>query len=592
MFYKTNPYPLLLATLLVFITSCEPEIDRPAPAYEEARGEADFSVYVALGNSLTAGYANNALYREAQLNSYPAIIAQKIAYVTPNFEFNQPLMPEGNGVGFTGGVALGRLILNSVSPLDLSPTPPSEGWQAKLEGPVYNLGVPGATVADLIRPGLGSSQGNPYFYRFASSEGTTVVQDAVSLNPTFFTLWIGNNDVLGHALSGGYFVDQNNQLAGSIITPVEEFRESYQQVINQLTASNPNITGAIANIPSVSNSPFFNTVPWNALELDATQAAELNAGFEAELRNQIIYQVVLEGARRRIIRGTAEQPGLARQVVYQQAYEQAISQGASQEEATASAKQFVESEEGLAVIEALETSLIETFQPEQVHELVEQQLSSQAVREQINENFLAAYQADQSGQLEVAIGEEGAARVETTQTAQLTQLRSLNYFPEFREGPNGFVVMSEHSPTGIRQLTQNGKILFSAALEGVLSGDRLAQYNYVLPDRYALDADEIQLIESHINSYNTIIAEIAESNSFALVDMNTFFDQVVEGYSEDGTNFSATYITGNTFSLDGLHLTQKGNALVAKRFIETINAYYNSALPEPNLRNYPAVALP
>lgn len=592
MLHKTIPYPLLLILLIFFIISCEPEIERPAPAYEEARGDADFSVYVALGNSLSAGYADNALYREAQENSFPAVIARKIEYINPDLVFNQALMPKGNGVGFSSGVPLGRLVLNSVSPLELSATPPSEGWQAKVEGPVHNLAVPGATVSDLTRPGLGSTQGNPFFYRFASSEGTTVLQDAIALNPTFFTLWIGNNDILGHALSGGYFVDENNQLAGDAPTPVEEFQESYQQIIDQLTASNANISGAIANLPYVSQIPYFNTVPWNALALDAAQAAQLNAGFEAELRKQVIYQVVEEGARRRIITGTPEQEGLAQRVIYQQAYQQAISQGASPEEAETSASQFVESDQGQAEILALQTNLIENRQPEEVHDLVEQQLNSEPVQDQVNQNFQAALQADQAGQLEVALGEEGAARVEASQTAQLSLLRDLNFFPEFREGPNGFLVGSEHSPTGFRQLTKNEKVLFSAALEGLLSAERLTQFDYILPDRYALDTDEIQLIQTHIDAYNSIIKTIAESNSLALVDMNTFFNQVVAGYTEDGTNFSATYITGNTFSLDGVHLSQKGYALVAERFIETINAYFNSEIPEPNLRNYPAVALP
>ena len=42
-------------------------------------GSANFSKYVALGNSITAGYADNALYREGQDNSYPSILAHQFA---------------------------------------------------------------------------------------------------------------------------------------------------------------------------------------------------------------------------------------------------------------------------------------------------------------------------------------------------------------------------------------------------------------------------------------------------------------------------------------------------------------------------------
>ncbi|HYE80337.1 MAG TPA: G-D-S-L family lipolytic protein, partial [bacterium] len=68
----------LLVGSLGMLASCEPELDGGPVA---SRGSADFTRYVAVGNSLTAGFGDNGLYREGQLNSYPNILAQQFARV-------------------------------------------------------------------------------------------------------------------------------------------------------------------------------------------------------------------------------------------------------------------------------------------------------------------------------------------------------------------------------------------------------------------------------------------------------------------------------------------------------------------------------
>ena len=59
-------YIWLLAVLLGF-TACSDDDsssdDVPGPLPELTAGDANFSTYVSLGNSLTAGFADNALYR-------------------------------------------------------------------------------------------------------------------------------------------------------------------------------------------------------------------------------------------------------------------------------------------------------------------------------------------------------------------------------------------------------------------------------------------------------------------------------------------------------------------------------------------------
>ena len=56
-------------------------------------------------------------------------------------------------------------------------------------------------MVDIADPSFAT---NPYYARFATAPGTsTVLGDALAVNPTFFTFWLGNNDILGYAAGGG-----------------------------------------------------------------------------------------------------------------------------------------------------------------------------------------------------------------------------------------------------------------------------------------------------------------------------------------------------------------------------------------------------
>src|SRR5690606_22536074 len=57
---------------------------------------ADFTTYVALGNSLTAGYADGTLSRSGQSHSYPAILAEQFR-MAGGGDFKQPLLPGDAG---------------------------------------------------------------------------------------------------------------------------------------------------------------------------------------------------------------------------------------------------------------------------------------------------------------------------------------------------------------------------------------------------------------------------------------------------------------------------------------------------------------
>lgn len=271
---------IYLAVLSAVFAGCQPEFDNEVSNASYSAGEADFSSYVAIGNSLTAGYMDGTVFKSGQQNSYPSILAQQFALVGGG-AFTQPSYEDD--VNNTGGLLLGgtpitstRLIINASigGPQALAGMPTIE--VSNLQATAYNnMGVPGAKSFHLLAAGYGNVQGvatgqaNPYFVRHATSPTATVLGDAMSKNPTFFTNWIGSNDVLAFATSGGVGVDQTGNMnpatyGANDITDPNVFASVYSTIVNTLT-TNPTTKGVCATIPNITSIPFFTTVPYNPL---------------------------------------------------------------------------------------------------------------------------------------------------------------------------------------------------------------------------------------------------------------------------------------------------------------------------------------
>ncbi|UJH91453.1 G-D-S-L family lipolytic protein [Antarcticibacterium sp. 1MA-6-2] len=288
---KIYNYKWLLLLLVGVVTGCSSDDDSGTIIVEPGEytsGSADFSHYVALGNSLTAGLTDGTLFLAGQQNSLPNILAEQFE-LTGGGEFTQPLINDNIGGLLLGGNVIQepRLFFNGSGPQRLTATPTTE-ITSTLSGPFNNMGVPGAKSFHLLAPGYGNvagvatGQSNPYFVRFASSPATTVLADAVAQDPTFFSLWIGNNDVLSYATSGGVGVDQTGNFDPSTygsndITDPNVFAQVYSTLLDALTANGAD--GVVANIPNVTSLPYFTTVPRKPVPLDATTAAALNNGY-------------------------------------------------------------------------------------------------------------------------------------------------------------------------------------------------------------------------------------------------------------------------------------------------------------------------
>lgn len=267
----------LLLVSLTFMACNNDESDAPAEV-PVVPGSAVFTKYVALGDSFAAGYSDNALFIKGQTNSYPNILAQQFA-AAGGGAFAQPLANDNIGGLLLGGNVIAGtrfyFIGETQTPTPVSGKPTTEVTN-HLTGTFGNLGVPGAKSFHLLAAGYGNVAGvasgasNPYFARFASSPSTTVLADAVAQNPTFFSLFIGGNDVLAYATSGGTGKDQTGNTnpatyGGSDITDPTVFASVFNNLVTGLTAKGAK--GVVANLPYITALPYFTTVPYNPLTL-------------------------------------------------------------------------------------------------------------------------------------------------------------------------------------------------------------------------------------------------------------------------------------------------------------------------------------
>ncbi|WP_019946472.1 SGNH/GDSL hydrolase family protein [Hymenobacter aerophilus] len=477
LFRKTAP---MLALLGLGLSACQPDLEKD---FEPSSGTADFTTYVAVGNSLTSGFSDGGLYLEGQQNSFPSILAQQFAKAGGG-EFQQPLFPDN---GFNGGGYLKITGFNNGSPT-IGPETANlaiVGLGADGKTPLLsrydgtgnqNLGVPGIRVADVLTPGYGLNNPlgfNQYFERLlpASSPSTYLqyVQERVAtLKPTFFTNWLGNNDVLGYASSGG---------TAAPLTEVGEFTTKYDQVLDALTTSGAK--GLVVTIPNVSNVPLFTTVP--------------TAGVIAQ------------------VQGTPIPPELVPVI----GASLGLPAGAPLPEGTRFGLYIKTSDAKKPIREATAKDLI--------------------------------------------------------------LLPASSFINSAPVSPNLF-------PGGI------GLVIPGASAE--VAG-ALAAISNALPNNLVLDEAEAKNVATRTGELNAAIKASASARGLAVFDANAFFATVASnGIVANGVNNTAGFVSGNLFSLDGVHPTPRGYAIIANEMIKVINSTYGAKVPTVNPNDYRGVKFP
>lgn len=405
-------------------------------------GDLNLSNFVAIGGTSTSGFMDDALYRDGQENSLGAILSNQFQIVGGG-AFYQPLVAESS-VGINAD-NLAQLILgyktDCLNVTSLSPIRKAASGDASLftellfDGakPFGNYGIPGFYMAYAFSPAY--SNQNNFFKRMASSTSATVIGDALNSSPTFFSLYVGLDEIMTYAKAGG----KN----ASLLTE-SQFQVLYSPIIDQVTLVTNQ--GVVSTLPDVTNMPYFNTIPYDGLNLDEASAASLNA----------IYNPI-----------------------------------------------------GLS----------------------------------------------------------------------------------FVVGKNAFVIQDASAGAfGVRQMVPGEKILLSVPLDSV----KCNKMGSIFPfrDEFVLTLDEVNSIKNSTDLYNTYISAKAAEKGVALAETALFYQSLTSGIVFNGISLNPKFVSGGAYSLDGINLNPRGNALLANEFIKAINAKYKSNIPTVDATLYRGVIFP
>ena len=427
-----------IGTVILGFTSCKPKYNEPNLSV----GDINTERFVMIGDGHSGGYMDDALYREGQMTSLGYLLGQQFERAGGG-AFTTKLISESSVGANANGQSRLKLDFKEDCNGDVSLSPVRVAQMGDIsiiatvsfsgEALYRDFGIPGMRTAHVLSPNY--AQFNPYFARIASSSNISPMQDILSTNPTFVAMYLGVDECLSYARSGGS-IDN--------LPTAAEFELAYSEIAQQLNTLGAK--GVVATIPEVSVMPYFRTIPYNGLTLEASTAGLLSA----------------------------------------------------------------------------------VFGP-------------------------------------------------------------LGY--TFSEGANSFMIEDpEANAFGIRQIQEGELLLLNIPLDSV----KCNQMGSLFPFRneFVLTLQEQSYLSARINSYNNVIRSVAATHNWALVETNSFYQKLFSGMVYNGVNFSTQFVTGGAFSLDGIHLNSKGNALLANEFIKVINQYFGANIPGINANAYNGVKFP
>jgi hypothetical protein len=431
-------FVLSLCSVLLNATSCKPKYSEPVLT----AGDLNAARFVMIGDGHSGGYMDDALYYDGQKNGLAELLGRQLElfggqsfttrFVNENSvganPFGQSRLKLGYKEDCNGVSSLSPIRVAAQGDISIIATTTFSG-----EALYRNFGIPGMRTTQVLSPNL--AQFNPYFARIASSNTVAPIEDILATDPTFFAIYLGMEEVLKYARTGGSVDD---------LPSVADFTTAYTEIAQQL--HNQGAKGVVATLPNITQFPYFRTIPYNGLNLDASTANLLSAVFGA-----------------------------------------------------------------------------------------------------------------------------------------------LGY--TFNVGPNPFMIEDpDANAFGVRQINAGELLLLSIPLDSV----KCNQMGSLFPFRneFVLNLVEQQYLNMTINAYNDAIRTVATTYNLAVVETTAFYQQLFSGFTYNGVTFSAQFVSGGAFSLDGIHLNAKGNALLANEFIRVINKHYGAVIPALNANAFSGVLFP
>lgn len=202
-----------------------------------------FTRYVSMGNSITAGFQSGGINDSTQVQSYANILAGQMH--TPFFQplMNRPGCPPPIDTLFRASGVPHRVGGGTATTCALrkpQPVPPPY---------INDVAVPGAEVIDGTNNLDTASNPNALTTFFLG--GLSQAQMMQRVNPTFITVWLGNNDVLGAATSSTNAGDTTQ------ITDSTLFANRYKAVLDSIDATPASGKGVLIGVANVTLIPFF-----------------------------------------------------------------------------------------------------------------------------------------------------------------------------------------------------------------------------------------------------------------------------------------------------------------------------------------------
>lgn len=281
----------IIATLLVVSCNKEDDLDR--------LGSINAERPAAIGGTYLSGYQDGALYKKGQELSIPGLLFKQLEqYEGGPFEIPFLTNEAENGIGINtkfwestfqtksrlgtrvdclGEASLGPVkeVYTGVNLPDLDNTPSFNGQ--------YQC-IPFGTLKNFVSPSFGLSitdgNTNPYYHRWAKEPGvSTVIGEINDYNPSFLLAWLGVDEILNYAISGGQ---------GTPIPDAAVFKNRLDSILQVL--STDQLQGVIANIPAIHELPYFNLVAYNSPDLSNNQAISLNNQYTSSGYTHVSFQ--------------------------------------------------------------------------------------------------------------------------------------------------------------------------------------------------------------------------------------------------------------------------------------------------------------
>jgi lysophospholipase L1-like esterase len=192
--------------------------------------------YVSMGNSITAGFQSAGINDSTQLQSYAVIFAQQAG--APFFVplLNKPGCPAPFDINSTnpphrlGGAGDADCALREGAPLPY----------------VSNVAVPGVTSF-----GIGSNDnkagGTNALTQFILG-GRTQIKAMTDAQPTFVSVWIGNNDIIGS------LTNSTNPGNPAFVTPEAAFEANYGPILDDIASVGAK--AVLISVVDVASIPF------------------------------------------------------------------------------------------------------------------------------------------------------------------------------------------------------------------------------------------------------------------------------------------------------------------------------------------------